>query len=73
MNILPKRVWVNATQEQMVSSKPLPKENAPTASIGIPTKIIKRSLTIKLIRIKFSFVFLAYIKRYRIRKSGNSI
>ena len=63
--VLPKSVWIKATHEQMVSSKPLPKEKAPIASIGIPTKIIKRSLTIKLIRIKLSFVFLAYIKMYR--------
>ena len=64
--ILPKSVWVNATQVQMISSKPLPKEKAPNASIGIPTKMIKRSLTIKLIRIKFSFVFFAYIKMCKI-------
>ena len=65
--ILPKSVWIKATHEQMVSSKPLSKEKAPAASIGIPMKIIKRSLMIKLIRIKLSLVFLAFIKMYKNR------
>ena len=59
---LPKRVWVNATHEQSVLSNAFPIVKAPTASMGIPTNIMKRSLTIKLIRIMLNFVLWACVK-----------
>ena len=63
---LPKRVWVNATHEQSVLSKAFPIVKAPTASMGIPTNIMKRSLTIKFIRIMLNLVLWACFKNNKV-------